>query len=163
MFQISDFTFGGRAGAFPEHQPLIEQQYESGFVRLRWAYTTEREFNSALLFPHMAVLFLFRQLRLYWERTWRIILRDSSFTRLTISIDNRDKLLNAALLFPACTHSWLHMISFRQSYVFIGKEWLIIFRDSVSSSLFLRAKLHKLHIRHLFNTSNLCINGCYVK
>ncbi len=34
---------------------------------------------------------------------------------------------------------------------------------TVSSSLFLRAKLHKLHIRHLFNTSNLCINGCYVK
>ncbi len=33
----------------------------------------------------------------------------------------------------------------------------------VSLSLFLRAKLHKLHIRHLCNTSNLCINGCYVK
>ncbi len=34
---------------------------------------------------------------------------------------------------------------------------------TLSSSLLLRAKLHKLHIRHLCNISNLCINGCYAK
>ncbi len=36
-------TCGGRAGAFPEHQPLSEQQYESGFTRLRMSiYNRER-------------------------------------------------------------------------------------------------------------------------
>ncbi len=77
---------------------------------------------------------------------------DSSFSRLTISIDNKERLKFSTFI-----------SNMRCSYVFIGKEWRIILHDSVNLSLFLRAKLHKLHIRHLFNTSNLCINGCYVK
>ncbi len=32
------------------------------------------------------------KLRLYWERTCWIILRDSGFTRLTMSIDNKERL-----------------------------------------------------------------------
>ncbi len=32
------------------------------------------------------------KLRLYWERTCRIILLDSSLTRLMMSIDNRERL-----------------------------------------------------------------------
>ncbi len=65
--------------------------------------------------------------------------------------------LNSALLFPTC--------SFMAAYDFIQAK-LRLYWESVtllSSSQFLRAKLHKLNIRHLFNTSNSCINGCYVK
>ncbi len=52
--------WGGHAGAFPKHQSLSEQEYESGFTRLRWAYTTERIQFSAFISNmrlFMAVLF----------------------------------------------------------------------------------------------------------
>ncbi len=45
-------------------------------------------FQHALI--HGCIIFIQAKLRLYWERTWQIILRDSGFTRLMISIDNRE-------------------------------------------------------------------------
>ncbi len=89
----------------------------------------------------------------------QIILRDSGFTRLTISIDNKERLkfstfISNMRLFMAVLFNSGKLTSL------LGKSDGLSY---VSSSLFLRDKLHQLHIRHLFNTSNLCINGCYVK
>ncbi len=131
-------------------------------MRLRWTYTTERE-NSALLFPtfsHSWLCYLIQaKLRLYWERTWWIILRDSDFTRLTMSIDNREILKFST--FNALIHGCIWFNSGKVTSLLGKSDGLSYVTRWVR--LYFLVTLHKLHIRHLFNTSNLCINGCYVK
>ncbi len=68
---------------------------------------------------------------------------------------NRER-LNSALLFPACAHSCLYYLINAQLRLY-WERLTDYLRDSVSSSLFLRAKLHKLHIRHLCSTSNCAL------
>ncbi len=57
VFQTSDV--GGRDGASPEHQPLSEQQYESGFTRLMMSiYNRERiQFSAFNALIHDCIWF----------------------------------------------------------------------------------------------------------
>ncbi len=54
-------TCVGCVGAFPEHQPLSEQQYESGFTRLMMSIYNRERIQSTVFFSNMrsfmAVLF----------------------------------------------------------------------------------------------------------
>ncbi len=89
-------------------------------------------------------------------------LRDSDFTRLTMSIDNRGRIQFSAFIYNMCSFMAAYYLIQAKLFLYWDRTWQIILYDSVSCSLFLRAKLHKLHNRHLCNASNLCMNG-YVK
>ncbi len=125
-------------------------------------YNTERIKFSAFIYnmrSFMAVLFNFNScevISLLGEDLMDYIqLCDSEFTRLTMSIDNRERIQFSAFISNMCSFMAAYYF-IKAKYVFIGTGLDGLFYMTLWVSLYFLEP-------SCINASNLCINGCYVK